>query len=286
MRPDVTIAVSVPAGTATRSTPSQADVAVPAPEDRPDISIEALTHFCISDAGRIAGEIHRRSGGSLELDELVSLAQLGLVTAASAWQQYCDRNSFDPYRIEYFRTYASRRIRGCILDALRSSDWATRNQRTIVKRMTAAGYGAGLSLQETSQVTGYTLPEMQAALLGVSRRPVPLDGIDVASEESPSNNVLSRNTEDAIRSAAAVCIASLPGQQQVVLALRYYALMPLSRIATTLAISGPHASRLHAAAVTAVHRAMLAAAIVTTAPETTRHQPSNLSQNPLSVSVA
>ena len=54
-------------------------------------------------------------------DDLVSAGMLGLAEAA---------RSFDPDRGVPFEAFASARIRGALLDELRSMDWATRSVRT------------------------------------------------------------------------------------------------------------------------------------------------------------
>ena len=70
----------------------------------------------------------------LELDEMIQLASLGLVMAASRWEQYCAENHYDPGATEYFAAYALRRMRGSMLDAMRSSDWVTRSTRHRAKQ--------------------------------------------------------------------------------------------------------------------------------------------------------
>lgn len=62
-------------------------------------------------------------------DELVSAAMAGLAQAA---------RSFDPDRDTSFDHYAPARIRGALLDDLRSRDWASRSVRTKARRMLAA----------------------------------------------------------------------------------------------------------------------------------------------------
>ncbi len=61
-------------------------------------------------------------------DELVSAAMAGLAQAARA---------FDPTRDISFDHYASARIRGALLDELRSRDWASRSVRTKARAMLA-----------------------------------------------------------------------------------------------------------------------------------------------------
>ncbi|MDF1801203.1 MAG: sigma-70 family RNA polymerase sigma factor, partial [Planctomycetota bacterium] len=54
---------------------------------------------------------------SIELDDLISAGQFGLMDAI---------RGFDPDRGYKFKTYCSTRIRGAILDQLRSQDWVPR----------------------------------------------------------------------------------------------------------------------------------------------------------------
>jgi len=66
---------------------------------------------------------------SIELDDLISAGQFGLMDAI---------RGFDPDRGYKFKTYCSTRIRGAILDQLRSQDWVPRLVRlkaTKIERM-------------------------------------------------------------------------------------------------------------------------------------------------------
>ena len=65
----------------------------------------------------------------VELDDLVSAGTFGLIRAL---------DSFDLSRGLAFSTYAVRRIRGAILDDLRSQDWAPRAVRVKARRLQVA----------------------------------------------------------------------------------------------------------------------------------------------------
>ena len=74
-----------------------------------------------------AARDHARSlPDGLELDELVSAGTVGLVQALEG---------FDPERGLAFSTYAMPRIRGAMLDELRSRDWVPRSVRTRGRRL-------------------------------------------------------------------------------------------------------------------------------------------------------
>jgi RNA polymerase sigma factor for flagellar operon FliA len=76
----------------------------------------------------VAREISRRTK-AVELDDLVSAGTFGLIRAL---------HSFDLSRGLAFSTYAVRRIRGAILDDLRSQDWAPRRVRVKARRLQVA----------------------------------------------------------------------------------------------------------------------------------------------------
>jgi RNA polymerase sigma factor FliA len=76
----------------------------------------------------VAREMSRRTT-AVELDDLVSAGTFGLIRAL---------DSFDLSRGLAFSTYAVRRIRGAILDDLRSQDWAPRAVRVKARRLQVA----------------------------------------------------------------------------------------------------------------------------------------------------
>jgi len=76
----------------------------------------------------VAREMSRRTSAA-ELDDLVSAGTFGLIRAL---------DSFDLSRGLAFSTYAVRRIRGAMLDDLRSQDWAPRAVRVKARRLQVA----------------------------------------------------------------------------------------------------------------------------------------------------
>ncbi len=76
-----------------------------------------------------AREVARRGARTVELDELISAGTVGLVQALEG---------FDPNRGQAFSSYAMPRIRGAILDELRSLDWRSRGGRSRVRTLERA----------------------------------------------------------------------------------------------------------------------------------------------------
>ncbi|MGE0634152.1 MAG: sigma-70 family RNA polymerase sigma factor, partial [Pseudobdellovibrionaceae bacterium] len=68
----------------------------------------------------VAQKIAVRLPSNIELDDLISAGVIGLMDAIE---------KYDPSRDNKFKTYAEFRIRGAILDELRSQDWVPRSVR-------------------------------------------------------------------------------------------------------------------------------------------------------------
>ena len=68
----------------------------------------------------LARRIHERLPQHVEMEDLVSAGVVGLMDAFS---------KFDPEKKVQFRSYAQFRIRGAILDSLRTLDWSPRELR-------------------------------------------------------------------------------------------------------------------------------------------------------------
>ena len=76
-----------------------------------------------------AERLHAKLPGKVELDDLISAGIFGLMDAIDA---------YDPERGVKFETYCSPRIRGSILDELRSMDWVPRLVRARAHQLTNA----------------------------------------------------------------------------------------------------------------------------------------------------
>ena len=86
--------------------------------DRPERDRRILQH--LGQVKLIASRIHDKLPESVCLDDLISAGVLGLIDAV---------DHFDETLNVKLKTYAEHKIRGAILDSLRSLDWAPRNKR-------------------------------------------------------------------------------------------------------------------------------------------------------------
>lgn len=165
-----------------------------------------------------------------ERDEIISYAMFGLVSAALRWEDYCRENDYEPYLGEagsWFDTYASRRINGAIIDALRSADPATRRERALIKQIIAAGVDLSSPWEYESAATiaakaGMSVEDVERAVNALVRMPVSLE--ETTEDTWPADPV----DVEADALTAGLCdkvvraIRQLPELHQVVIALAYY----------------------------------------------------------------
>jgi len=82
----------------------------------------------------IARRIHERVPDNVSLDDLISAGVVGLIAAV---------DHFDLKHNVKLKTYAEHKIRGAILDSLRSLDWAPRQKRKMARQVEAAIQAVG-----------------------------------------------------------------------------------------------------------------------------------------------
>lgn len=210
-------------------------------------------------AAGLAQQVWRTAPHALELDEMRAIANLGLVAASRRWHDYCRENAYSPDAVEFFKPFASRRVYGALMDAIRANDWATRSLRTRARALQAAGQDKGISDHELAERTGMSVAEVRATVRGMAQRPVSLESeaLDPVARHDVESSVLTST----VLGVAVDLITTLPAEQQVVLALHYHRGLQLQQVAEVLGVTESRASQLHARAVIAVHQAMRRAAI-------------------------
>lgn len=219
--------------------------------------IRALVIEMMPQAKSEAWKVFQAAPHALDLDELTSLAYTGLMMAAVRWPSYCRERSFDPGATNYFAAYSLRRIRGAMLDAMRSADWVTRSMRSRAKLLREAGQDLGRTEEELSAATGLSVQQIRDTAAGVSARPVSFDAgtHDVADPGDVGEQVAVAS----ILEAVVAVMDSLGAQAQAALALRYHQGREFGEIAAALGITEQKVIEMHNAAVTAIHAVMMKA---------------------------
>ncbi len=203
-------------------------------------------------AHSLAQQVWRTAPHALELDELRSIANLGLVGAALRWEPYCRENSFSPDALQFFKPFVVKRVRGALIDAIRQADWATRSLRTRFKLIQEAGPEPGTPLGELAERTGLTEAEIRATMRGMAQRPVSMEAEEL--EPAARHDVESSVFVGDVLTRMVSVLRELPGEQQVVIVLHYHRGLQLQAVAREMGITESRASQLHAKAVLAVYR--------------------------------
>ena len=107
----------------TTTTPAQAATSAQATTE------DTLVRAALPLVGHVVAEMLTRLPTHVTRDDLISAAMLGLAQAA---------RSYDPTHGVPFDRHAANRIRGAILDELRSIDWASRSVRANARRLATA----------------------------------------------------------------------------------------------------------------------------------------------------
>ena len=211
----------------------------------------------------LARRIHERLPQHVELDDLVSAGVVGLIDAFS---------KFDHTKKVQFKSYAQFRIRGAILDSLRTLDWSPRELRRKGRaveeaiRSVTRRVGRAPSEHEIAKEMDLTLAEYQL-LLG------DLKGLEIGSlhmersedsgdEElayipgSPEEDPLFRCLKGEMKQRLADAIDELPEKERLVLTLYYYEELTMKEIGLTLGVVESRVSQIHSSAVLRLRTAL------------------------------
>jgi RNA polymerase sigma factor for flagellar operon FliA len=213
----------------------------------------------------IAGKLKRTLGRSIEFDDIVAYGAKGLIEAA-------DR--FDARPGVSFTTFAYYRIRGAMLDGMRTMGWysradyaryraeerATEYMRNVAERESATAAqpaGAGASQAGSgASAPGQTLEEVAAILSSIAT--VHITSIEaaakVADESLPAPDATIDLGQLSARLRAA--LATLPEKEKRLMELYYFADKTLEDAGGELGLSKSWACRLHARAVNLLREAM------------------------------
>jgi RNA polymerase sigma factor FliA len=203
---------------------------------------------------RIAMRLIRTLPSSIALDDIISAGWVGL----SESLKRCPPGMSDAD----FEAYASYRVRGAILDYLRSLDPLTRKLRGASRKITQTvveftrEHGRLPDEEEIANGLGVTLDAYRELLREIGEAGFARLDIDMVepSSQDPSPEAMVVRRDLAARVAKA--IQALPERLQLVLGLHYQEDCTLKEIGAVLGVSESRACQLHAEAIQFV-RALL-----------------------------
>jgi RNA polymerase sigma factor FliA len=207
----------------------------------------------------VAGRLGSGLPAHVEEGDLVSYGLLGLVGAIER---------FDPDRHIKFETYAIARIKGSIIDELRSMDWVPRSVRARARDIERAIATLESRLmrapndEEIASQLGLSEEEFHESLLEISRSSIaaldelwtgssggdPVTLIETIEDpEAPEPQAAIAQTE--LREALGEAIARLPDREKLVVTLYYYEELTLREIGEVLGVTESRVSQLHTKAI-------------------------------------
>lgn len=212
----------------------------------------------------IAGRMAIHVPSSVDMDDLVGWGVMGLLDAVQ---------KFDHNQDIKFSTYASIRIRGAIIDQIRTLDWAPRSLRNMARKVGAAKEklrhekGRDPSTEDIAEALGATVDQVEDTISQLQTAQILSLDDYLPSEESeetrkidvtgttaltPSQVMESKEKQDRLVQA----ILRLPDQQQKVLNLYYYQELTLKEIGAVLEVSESRVCQIHGAAMKALRQVM------------------------------
>lgn len=211
-------------------------------------------------AGRLSAGLPKR----VDTNDLVSAGVVGLVQAI-------DR--FTPTQGVKFESYAIPRIRGAILDSLRSLDWVPRSVRARSRQIEDAittlqnELGRPANDAEIAAHLSIAVEELHEWLADVASSAIgPLDHVALDSHAMPDTSDFQRATNpDAaiesgeLRRTMRDAIRKLPDRERTTLLLYYEENLTFAQIGEVLDVTESRVSQIHAKAVLQL-RSQLAAA--------------------------
>ncbi|PIQ97349.1 MAG: FliA/WhiG family RNA polymerase sigma factor [Nitrospinae bacterium CG11_big_fil_rev_8_21_14_0_20_56_8] len=207
----------------------------------------------------VANRIALRLPPHIEVDDLISVGVLGLIDAI---------NKYDPTRGAKFKTYAEFRVRGAILDELRSMDWVPRSVRQKASSIEAVIHKLQSKLgrppedEEIALDMGIPLDEFYGNLHQTQSMPIlSLEDLGIAKESGEQQSLLDclAGKGDAdpqthlrlneLKEIIARAIDSLPEKERLMISLYYYEELTMKEIGEVLGITESRVSQIHSKAV-------------------------------------
>ncbi len=207
----------------------------------------------------VASRLAMRLPPNVDVNDLISAGVMGLIDAL---------NRYDPSRNIQFKTFAEFRIRGAMLDELRSMDWVPRSVRkkaTLLEKTYAEleqKLGRPAEDDEVAEALGLSIDEFYRMLeetRGVSfidietiRRKIPdlneddiFDLIVDPKQKDPFEDTKISELRDILAQA----IDELPEKEKLVVSLYYYEGLTMREIGEILGYTESRISQLHSKAI-------------------------------------
>ena len=207
----------------------------------------------------VAGRVSSTLPQTVDTADLISYGLFGLIDAIE---------KYEPERGIKFETYAIARIKGAIIDELRSLDWVPRSVRARAKELEAAYITLETRMRrvpsdaEVAEEMGLTVDELHEILSKLSYASVVSfeelwSGGDREEQSDGAASIPDHEADDPVsmfeaeevKHILADAIEHLPERERVVITLYYYEGLTLKEIGKVLGVTESRVSQLHTKAV-------------------------------------
>jgi RNA polymerase sigma factor for flagellar operon FliA len=207
---------------------------------------------------QVVQQIQAALPASIEHDEVMSWGVDGLLDAF---------RKCDPTKATHFQTYARIRIRGAILDQLRSLDWVSRTTRQRANHLSRSTQqlehhlGRQASQDELASSMGVSIDRLHELMtevgdlamisledvaFGRNNERLGFEDYIASHTGDPMTALLSRERAGAVAEA----IQQLPEKERMVVPLYYHSELTMKEVGARLGITESRVSQLHTQAIT------------------------------------
>lgn len=219
---------------------------------------EQLIIACLPYIKSTAHRLSIYANQSQDTDDLISAGIIGLIDAIE---------KYDPTKGASFKNYAQHRIRGSIMDEIRSMDWVPYSTRDKARRIEKAyteleQNGNGFpNDEEVAKFLGMALDQFYEALIEVNRMTISLlddifyddediiNGPEDENARDPENELILTEIESIVGEA----IERLPEKERLVITLYYYEELTMKEIGKILDVTEARVCQLHSSAILRLH---------------------------------
>ncbi len=203
----------------------------------------------------VIGRIKLNLPPNFAIEDITSFGVEGLIDAIER---------FSPDKGAHFETYAIMRIRGTIIDKIRSQDWLPRSTRKKIKDIKTAAeklkqeLGRTPTTEEIADFLGMEKDKINSLLsedtsIGslYDKKYSGDEGIELIDtiEDTSSVNPLERLEEKDVKNELQAALKKLPERERMVMVLYYHENMTLKEIGESIEVSESRVCQIHAQAI-------------------------------------